>query len=54
MNKQILLKQRPKGKPETSDFEIKDYEISEDKALKLKTKYISVDPYLRGRMRDDY
>lgn len=53
MNKQILLKQRPKGKPETSDFEIKDFEISEDKALKLKTKYISVDPYLRGRMRDE-
>jgi len=53
MNKQIVLKQRPEGKPETSDFEVKDFEISEEKALKLKTKYISVDPYLRGRMRDE-
>ena len=53
MNKQIILKSRPKGRPSEDDFEVKDYQISEEDNLKLKTKYISVDPYLRGRMRDE-
>ena len=53
MNKQIILKSRPKGRPSEDDFEVKDFQISEEKNLKLKAKYISVDPYLRGRMRDE-
>ena len=53
MNKQIILKNRPKGRPSEDDFEVKDFQISEEDNLKLKTKYISVDPYLRGRMRDE-
>ncbi|WP_047546150.1 NADP-dependent oxidoreductase [Psychroserpens sp. Hel_I_66] len=51
----ILLKHRPKGKPSISDFEF----IKEDKELTitdgemlLETLYVSVDPYLRGRMSD--
>jgi len=55
MNKTILLKNRPKGRPETSDFEFKeiDQPTPNDGEVLLKTKYVSVDPYLRGRMRDE-
>ena len=55
MNKSILLKNRPKGKPSLSDFEITEIEkpSPKDGEILLKTKYISVDPYLRGRMRDE-
>ena len=55
MNKTILFKNRPAGKPSTHDFEI----ISEDDPkpgegeILLKSLYISVDPYLRGRMRNE-
>ena len=51
----ILLKNRPHGKPSVSDFEF----VTEDADLKmnqgqllLETTYVSVDPYLRGRMSD--
>jgi NADPH-dependent curcumin reductase CurA len=55
MNKSILLKNRPKGKPSISDFEIIKIEkpSPKDGEILLKAKYISVDPYLRGRMRDE-
>lgn len=55
MTKIVLLKNRPSGKPEVSDFEIveeKDPKLSEGMVL-LRSQYISVDPYLRGRMRDE-
>ncbi|MEO5788832.1 NADP-dependent oxidoreductase [Gelidibacter sp.] len=55
MIKSIVLKNRPKGKPSLSDFEF----ITEDLNLTinpgellLETAYVSVDPYLRGRMSD--
>ena len=50
----ILLKQRPEGKPQKSDFEFKDESLEDLKTnqIKLKLKYVSVDPYLRGRMSD--
>ncbi len=54
-NLSILLKNRPSGKPGLKDFEFKESEIpspGEGEVL-LKTKYVSVDPYLRGRMRDE-
>jgi len=51
----ILLKNRPKGSPKPSDFEF----VKEDTKLTpkqgeilLDTVYVSVDPYLRGRMSD--
>lgn len=52
--KTIHLKNRPKGKPELSDFEFTTSEVSElrDGEVLLKTTYVSVDPYLRGRMMD--
>ena len=54
MNKVILLANRPVGKPAASDFKFEDIDMPspEDGELLLKTTYVSVDPYLRGRMSD--
>ena len=54
MNKVIILDKRPYGKPALSDFKITNEEIpaAKDGDLLLKTIYVSVDPYLRGRMND--
>ena len=53
--KTILLNNRPEGKPIVSNFEF----INEEKQLSINTgeilleaTYVSVDPYLRGRMSD--
>lgn len=55
MNKTILLNNRPKGTPQNSDFKMEDTEKPKVKngEVLLKAKYVSVDPYLRGRMRDE-
>lgn len=55
MNQVILLKNRPQKTPKTTDFEFKEEEKPTPKngEVLLKTKYVSVDPYLRGRMRDE-
>ena len=54
MNKTIILESRPVGKPKLSDFKTTNYEIPplETGEILLKSSYISVDPYLRGRMSD--
>ena len=55
MTQTILLKHRPKGRPELSDFEFAkdDSELKVNAGeLLLETLYVSVDPYLRGRMSD--
>jgi len=54
MNKVILLNKRPHGKPTINDFKIINVEDPAAKAgeMLLKTAYVSVDPYLRGRMND--
>ena len=54
MNKVITLNRRPVGKPQVSDFTtLKEGmpKITDGEVL-LKTKFVSVDPYLRGRMSD--
>ncbi|WP_323027146.1 NADP-dependent oxidoreductase [Gelidibacter japonicus] len=51
----ILLKNRPKGSPTLSDFEFVKEEKNltpKDGEILLDTVYVSVDPYLRGRMSD--
>ncbi|GHA35415.1 putative NADP-dependent oxidoreductase YfmJ [Salinimicrobium marinum] len=55
MNKSILFVNRPKGKPSLDDFKIVEEDDPQpgDGELLLKSVYISVDPYLRGRMRDE-
>src|SRR5215471_14831176 len=53
-NKEILLVSRPRGMPTLDNFSIVDAEVPEPKdgeAL-LRTRFLSVDPYMRGRMRD--
>ena len=55
MRKTILLNNRPVGKPTVSNFEFvtedSELNISEGEVL-LEAAYVSVDPYLRGRMSD--
>ena len=55
MSRTILLKNRPAGKPSKSDFELIQEEDPkpEEGELLLKALYISVDPYLRGRIRNE-
>lgn len=53
-NRAIVLKNRPSGTPELTDFEIQIIpleELKENEVL-VKTIYLSVDPYMRGRMND--
>jgi len=52
MNHTIILNKRPVGKPLLSDFKIVSEEKPEIQAgeILLKASYVSVDPYLRGRM----
>lgn len=48
MNKQVLLKSRPTGKPAARNFEIAEApsESTKEGELLVKAKYISVDPYI--------
>src|SRR4051812_28771369 len=54
MNSKIVLKSRPQGEPQLSNFE----ERTEPKpklvkgSLTYQTLFLSVDPYLRGRMNE--
>lgn len=54
MSKAIVLNKRPVGKPQLSDFTFVTEEVPklEDGEILLETKFVSVDPYLRGRMSD--
>ena len=51
---QVLLAARPGGAPKESDFRIVETELRDPAAgeLLLKTLYLSLDPYMRGRMSD--
>ncbi|MER6973390.1 NADP-dependent oxidoreductase [Nocardioides sp. NPDC000445] len=53
-NTQILLRARPVGEPTAEDFSIVASEVpspAEGEVL-LRTKFLSLDPYMRGRMSD--
>lgn len=52
MNRQITLAARPVGYPKESDFKLVETPIPtpEDGQVLVKTIYLSVDPYMRGRM----
>ena len=54
MNNVILLNSRPHGKPTLDNFSFTTEAIPIPPAghVLLKTLYVSVDPYLRGRMND--
>ncbi|MDP5045069.1 MAG: NADP-dependent oxidoreductase [Leeuwenhoekiella sp.] len=50
----MRLKNRPEGTPQTSDFEFvtEDTPSPKQNEILLAARYVSVDPYLRGRMMD--
>ena len=51
---QILLFSRPNGKPVLGNFQTDNFELPEikDKEVLLEAMFLSVDPYMRGRMND--
>jgi NADPH-dependent curcumin reductase CurA len=53
-NRRVLLKSRPVGEPKPSDFAIEEGPMPvprEDEVL-VRTLWLSLDPYMRGRMND--
>ena len=52
VNRQILLKSRPEGAPSLDNFELTEAPIPEpgDGEVLMRTIYLSLDPYMRGRM----
>src|ERR1700716_571152 len=53
-NKEIRLASRPVGMPTADNFHFVDADVPQpsDGEVLVRTLYISVDPYLRGRMRE--
>jgi NADPH-dependent curcumin reductase len=51
-NRQIVLAARPRGEPKESDFRLVETAIPEPGPgqMRLRTLYLSLDPYMRGRM----
>jgi NADPH-dependent curcumin reductase CurA len=54
MNRQIVLRSRPDGNPTADNFEIVHVAMSPlaDGGVLRRTIYLSLDPYMRGRMSD--
>ncbi|MFO1006390.1 MAG: NADP-dependent oxidoreductase [Planctomycetaceae bacterium] len=54
-NRQVVLAERPHGEPTDSSFRIVESPIPEPGAgeMLLRTVYLSLDPYMRGRMSDE-
>jgi NADPH-dependent curcumin reductase CurA len=48
------LKSRPSGMPDMSNFELKELDLPplEDGMVRVENSWLSVDPYMRGRMND--
>jgi NADPH-dependent curcumin reductase len=54
LNRQIVLHARPQGEPRADDFRLIEREVptpAEGQVL-LRTIYLSIDPYMRGRMNE--
>ena len=54
LSREVRLRKRPVGNPSESDFEIVETRITEiaDGQILIRNIYMSVDPYMRGRMND--
>jgi NADPH-dependent curcumin reductase len=52
--RRIVLASRPVGDPKPSDFRLEEFPVPQPGAgeMLLKTKWLSLDPYMRGRMSD--
>jgi NADPH-dependent curcumin reductase CurA len=53
-NREIHLRSRPHGAPTTDDFELVEAPVPEpgDGQVLVRNEFLSVDPYMRGRMND--
>ena len=54
ISREIRLKSRPVGIPKENDFELVEKPVAEpgENQLRVRNRYMSVDPYMRGRMID--
>jgi NADPH-dependent curcumin reductase len=52
--RQIVLAARPQGKPQLTDFRLEETAVPTPRAgqVLLRVQYLSLDPYMRGRMDD--
>ena len=53
-NRRVLLRSRPVGEPKPTDFEIAEapLPVAGEGEVLCRTIYLSLDPYMRGRMSD--
>ena len=53
-NRQLLLASRPEGRPTANNFQLNEQPLPEpaDGQVLLRTVFLSIDPYMRGRMSD--
>lgn len=53
-NRRIVLAQRPHGLPDNNTLHLEDSAVPKAEAgqMLLRTRYLSLDPYMRGRMND--
>jgi len=53
-NREWVLARRPEGEPEMDSFELRERDVPkpEQGEVLVRVRYLSVDPYMRGRMRD--
>jgi NADPH-dependent curcumin reductase len=54
INRRFLLARRPRGEPSVDDFVLEKHPVpaAGPDQLLLRTRYLSLDPYMRGRMND--
>jgi alcohol dehydrogenase len=54
INRRVILAERPKGMPDENTLRLEEVSISQAGAgeMLLRTVYLSLDPYMRGRMND--
>ena len=54
LSREIRLAARPRGAPTPADFELAEVDVPDpgDGELVIRNTYLSVDPYMRGRMND--
>ena len=54
INRQVLLKSRPEGAPSLDNFELVERPTPDPREgeVLMRTLYLSLDPYMRGRMSD--
>ena len=52
--RRIVLASRPVGEPKASDFRLEEFPVPQPGPgqMLLRTKWLSLDPYMRGRISD--